>query len=145
MRLLIVDDEPHNLDMICRVLKEALEADLTIAKTVTEALLALEKQEFDLIITDIFIPMGVNFREHIGPRARKYEENMKHLGGLALLDSIEKMSHPPKILAHTACTDFALLEVLGEHVVGRIPKPAPIDIFMKEIHQALKENDEWTL
>ncbi len=70
---------------------------------------------------------------------------MRHIGGIALLDSIEKMSDPPKILAHTACTDFALLEVLGEHVVGRIPKPAPIDVFIKEIHQALKESDPWSL
>ena len=145
MKLLIVDDEPHNLNMICQVLREALEADLTIAETVSDAISALSNTKFDLVITDIFIPMGKNFREYMGPRARKYEDNMRHLGGLALLDDIEKMAAPPKVLAHTACTDFALLEVLGDHVIGRIPKPAPIDVFIKEIHQALKEEDEWSL
>jgi len=145
MKLLIVDDEPYNLEAACRVLKESLDAEIVMAETVSKAIEVLLEQDFDLIITDIFIPMGSNFKDYVGPRARKYKDDMEHLGGLALLDSIEKISNPPKILVHTACTDFALLQVFGEHVVGRIPKPAPMDILLKEVRDALHTKDSWFL
>ena len=145
MKLLIVDDEPYNLEAACRVLKESLDAEVVVAETVSQAIEVLLEQEFDLIITDIFIPMGPDFKDYVGPRARKYQDDMEHLGGLALLDSIEKISNPPKILVHTACTDFALLQAFGEHVVGRIPKPAPMDILLKEVRDALHTNDSWFL
>ena len=145
MKLLIVDDELYNLETACRVLKESLDAEVVMVETVSQAIEVLLSQEFDLIITDIFIPMGPDFKDYVGPRARKYQDDMEHLGGLALLDSIEKISNPPKILVHTACTDFALLQVFGEHVVGRIPKPAPMDILLKEVRGALDTNDSWFL
>lgn len=143
MKLLIVDDEPHHLAPACRVLRESLDFDITIATTVSQAIATLLEVEYDLIITDIFLPMGADFKKFVGPRARKYEDDMQHLGGLALLDSIEKMTNPPKILAHTACTDFALVQVLGEIVIGRIPKPAPIDVLLKEVRNALHDNTSW--
>ena len=62
---------------------------------------------------------------------------MRHLGGLAILDFVERMPVKPRILAHTACTDYALIEVLGDVVHDRIPKPAPVDILLKEIQRAL--------
>lgn len=145
MKLLIVDDEPYNLEAACRVLKESLDAEIVMAETVSQAIDVLLVLDFDLIITDVFIPMGADFKDYVGPRARKYQDDMQHLGGLALLDSIEKISNPPKILVHTACTDFALLQVFGEYVVGRIPKPAPIDVFLKEVRDALDSNDSWFL
>jgi CheY-like chemotaxis protein len=144
-RLLFIDDEPEKLSMICQILRETLEAEIVLASTVEEAISVLQQQEFELIIADVFLPAGDNLRQTMGPRARKCGDYMEHLGGLVILDELERMSASPKILAHTACTDFALLEVLGEHVVGRIPKPAPLELFLKEVSDALNPPTPWTL
>ena len=144
MKILFVDDEPQHITAVQEILSEALDVDIHISTTVSDAFEQLERQSFVLVVTDIFIPMGKNFQHHVGPRARKYEDSMKHLGGLALLDHMEKMNPPPPILAHTACTDFALLEVLGEHVVGKVPKPAPVDVLLTIIRDIIYPKKEWS-
>ena len=143
--LLFVDDEPHNIEAVIKILNESIDVDIHLVMSVEDAIQKLNDHEFDVVITDIFIPLGKNARNNIGPRARQYEENLRHLGGLALLDAIDSLSSPPKVLAHTACTDFALLEVLGEHVVDRIPKPAAIDIVLKAILDCLDDSDPWQI
>lgn len=145
MRLLFIDDEPKYVESVTGILKESLDVEIVLVQTVRQAIHELSETKFDLVVTDIFIPLGKNVREYVGPRARKYEENLKHLGGLAVLDFLDKMTSPPKILAHTACTDYALLEVLGEHVIGSVPKPAPVEVLLREIIQALKPPRNWTL
>ena len=141
--ILFVDDEPQNITAVKDILSEALDVNIHISTTVSDAFEQIEKTVFALIVTDIFIPMGKKFQFHVGPRARKYEENMKHLGGLALLDHLEKLSPSPPILAHTACTDFALLEVLGDHVVAKVPKPAPVDVLLTSIRDIIYPKKEW--
>ena len=144
--ILFIDDEPHNISAVVEILRELNEHTLFICTTVKDALITIEEQQIDLVVTDIFIPMGSNIRELLGPRSRKYEDNLKHLGGLVILDELEKRNPIPIILAHTACTDFALLDVLGSHIGVRIPKPAPVDVLLKAILDALKPNDDrWTL
>ena len=142
--ILFVDDEPQNITAVQGILSEALDVHIHISTTVSDAFEILEKMEFSLIVTDIFIPMGKQFEYHVGPRARKYEESMKHLGGLALLDHLEKFPSTPPILAHTACTDFALLEVLGDHVVAKVPKPAPVEVLLTSIRDILYPQKEWS-
>lgn len=144
-RLLFVDDEPHNIATVCKILQDALEVEITIVETVDDAIKALQAKEYTIVITDIFIPMGKNLRQTVGPRARKYEENLRHLGGLALLDNIDKLKEPPKIITHTACTDYALLEILGEHVIANIPKPSPIEVLLKAIRDVLHPPRTWSL
>ena len=144
-RLLFVDDEPQNVQAVCSILRDALGAEVIVKVSVKEAIEVLHTQEFDLVVTDIFIPMGKNSREALGPRARQYEDTYRHLGGLALLDAIDQMSSPPKVLAHTVCTDYALLEVLGEQVIGRVPKPAPVDVLLREVKEALRPPSDWSL
>jgi hypothetical protein len=56
---------------------------------------------------------------------------------VVLLDELDRVNPAPKILAHTACTDFALLEVLGERVTARVPKPAPVDVLLRAVLEAL--------
>ena len=143
MNILFVDDEPDNIQAVQHILTEALDVHIHISTTVSDAFEQLETTTFALVVTDIFIPTGKRFQHFVGPRARKYEENLRHLGGLALLDHMEKMNPPPPILAHTACTDFALLEVLGDHVVGKVPKPAPVDVLLTAIRDIIYPKKSW--
>jgi CheY-like chemotaxis protein len=137
-KLLFVDDEPENLRFAIEILQEALpDSVIILTETVDDTIKQLSNNAFDLVVMDIFIPMGKNLHQTLGPRGKKYEENLRHLGGLAILDFVEKMSVKPKILAHTACTDYALIEVLGDIVVDRIPKPAAVDILLTEVRRHL--------
>jgi len=138
--LLFVDDEPDKLEWALNILSMTLsEAQIDLTETVEDTIQKLTDKKYDLMIMDIFIPMGKDAMKNLGPRTRKYEENMRHLGGLAILDYIEKMPIKPKILAHTACTDFALIEILGDLVHDRIPKPASVETLVNEIKRALNE------
>jgi CheY-like chemotaxis protein len=139
-KLLFVDDEPDNLEWAISILKSSL-PDVTIdfSETVEDAIQLLSDNQYDLMVMDIFIPMGKTASQTLGPRARKYQENMRHLGGLAILDFVERMPTKPRILSHSACTDFALIEVLGDIVYDRIPKPTAIDIFLSQIQKALQD------
>jgi hypothetical protein len=60
-----------------------------------------------------------------------------HLGGLVLLDELDRVEPAPRVLAHTACTDYALLEVLGDRVTAQVPKPAPVDVLLRAVMEAL--------
>jgi DNA-binding NtrC family response regulator len=137
-KLLFVDDEPSNVNWAIDVLKLSIpELFIDLTETVEDTLLLLSDNDYDLVVMDIFIPMGSTAIQTLGPRVRKYQENMRHLGGLAILDYIEKMKNKPRVLAHTACTDFALIEILGDLVYDRIPKPTSVDILVNEIRNAL--------
>ena len=137
-KLLFVDDEPENLKLALEILTELLpNSEIVVTETVDDTIKQLSDNKFDLMVMDIFIPMGKNLHQTLGPRGKKYEDNLRHLGGLAILDFVERMNEKPKILAHTACTDYALIEILGDVVVDRIPKPAAVDILLKEIRRYL--------
>lgn len=138
MRILFIDDEPEHVALIAEIIHDALGADVAVAGSVEEAVSLLHgDSDYTLVVTDIFIPLGDNPRSALGPRARRYEENLRHLGGLVLLDELDRVEPPPKILAHTACTDFELLEILGERVHARVPKPAPADVLLRAVIEAL--------
>ena len=76
--------------------------------------------------------------EVLGPRARRYEQDLEHLGGLVLLDELQRLTPCPTVLAHTACVDFELLELMKEVVSQRVPKPAPVDVLLRAVLEALK-------
>ena len=138
MRILFVDDDPEHVAFVAETIEEALDAEVTLSQSVEEAVDAIHRGAFDLVVTDIFIPLGRQPRNTLGPRARRYEETLQHLGGLVLLDEIERLNPNTRILAHTACTDFELLEVLGERVEDRVPKPAPVDVLLRAVMDVLK-------
>ena len=137
MRILFVDDEPGHVDVVQRTVAEALDAQVVVADSVEAAVRTLHEATFDLVVTDIFIPLGSKPRDAMGPRSRRYEETVQHLGGLVLLDELDRVPPRPKVLAHTACTDMALIEILGDCVAARVPKPAPVDVLLKAVLEAL--------
>ena len=137
MRILFVDDDPQHVETVQRTVAEALGADVTVVATVEAAVKALHQHEFALVVTDIFIPLGESARDAMGPRARRYEDTVQHLGGLVLLDELDRVEPQPKVLAHTACTDMALVEILGDCVMARVPKPAPVDVLLRAVIEAL--------
>lgn len=138
MRILFVDDDPEHVESVSRIIADALDADVTLSASVEEAVEALHSRHHDLVVTDIFIPLGDEPHRALGPRARRYEETLRHLGGLVLLDELDRLDDPPRVLAHTACTDFELIEILGERVEARVPKPAPVDVLLRAVLEALE-------
>ena len=60
------------------------------------------------------------------------------LGGLVLLDELQRLNPQPTVLAHTACVDFELLELMKEVVAQRVPKPAPVDVLLRAVLEALE-------
>jgi len=138
MRILFVDDEREHIESVARVIEEALDADVQVVDTVRDAVAELHRSPCDLVVMDIFIPMGRAAVEVLGPRARRYEQDLEHLGGLVLLDELQRLTIRPTVLAHTACTDFELLELMKEVVTERVPKPAPVDVLLRSVLEALQ-------
>jgi len=138
MRILFIDDDPEHVAFVSRLLREVLDAGVDVVTSVEEAVRALQTHAYTLVVTDIFIPLGGRVHETLGPRSRSYADNLQHLGGLVLLDELERVDPRPRVLAHTACTDFALIEVLGDAVAGRIPKPAPPEVLLRAVLDALE-------
>ena len=136
--LLFIDDEPYNLELAIEILNEVVEdCSIVVKETAHDSIQWLSDHTPDLIIMDIFLPLGQNIQETLGPRAKEYAEHLRHLGGIAILDFLEKYPNPPKVLTHTACTDFALLEILGDIVYDRIPKPASVEVLLEAIQREL--------
>lgn len=143
MKLLFVDDDRENVDALARVLRDAVPGSvIEVATTVEDAVVALHNgTHWELVVTDLFIPMGSRPGGVMGPRARKYAEDIEHLGGLVLLDEIDRVNPAPMVLAHTACTDPILIQLLGERVHARVRKPAPFEVLLNAIMDALRERD----
>jgi CheY-like chemotaxis protein len=137
-KLLFIDDEPYNLELAIEILGEAIDnCTIAVTETAQDSIQWLSEHQADLVIMDIFLPLGNNIQDTLGPRAKEYQDNLRHLGGIAILDFLEKQSNPPKVLTHTACTDFALLEILGDIVHDRIPKPASVEVLLEVIQREL--------
>lgn len=151
MRILFVDDDPGNVAGLARVLQDAFGAtsEVVVATSVEDAIAALHPKvagpAFDLIVTDVFIPLGPGMRGVLGPRARRlageFNGDIDHLGGLVLLDEIDRLGSSPIVLAHTACTDPALTSLLGERVHARVRKPAPFEVLLNAILEVVRERE----
>ena len=137
MRILFVDDEREHVETVAQVIHEALDADVVVARSVRDAVEALHAEPCDLLVMDIFIPMGRDAVDVLGPRARRYEQDLVHLGGLVLLVELQRLEPCPVVLAHTACVDFELIELMKEVVSQRVPKPAPVDVLLRAVLEAL--------
>jgi len=135
--ILFVDDELDNVELVAEILEEALDLRVEVVDSVEGAVGRLVESRWDLVVMDLFIPLGDHPHRVLGPRARRYQEQVDHLGGLVLLEEIDRLPHRPMVVSHTACTDHVLLELFGDRVVRRIPKPAPLDTLLGNLMEVL--------
>lgn len=135
--ILVVDDEPDNVELHASILRSSLGVEVVVTQTVEEAVAHLHARPWMLVIMDLFIPLGEHPQRVLGPRARRYQEQVEHLGGLILLEEIERMAHPPIVVSHTACTDSVLHDLFGDRVARQIPKPAPYEALLTGVLDVL--------
>lgn len=137
MRILFVDDEPHNVQLVADTLKEALGAQVLVAEDVAAAVRMVHAHHPELVVTDVFIPPGDDLSSLMGARRSRLPGGQEHLGGLLLLQELDRLPDPPKVLVHTACNEYAMVEVLKAHGHPRVPKPAPVDVLLRATLEAL--------
>lgn len=109
IKTLIVDDEPHAIEVIEKYVEDFAEIDL-VAKcnTALQAFQILQKTKIDLIFLDVKMP------------------------GLLGTDLVRSLKNPPKIIFTTAYQDYAL-EGFDLNAVDYLLKPIPFDRFLKAI------------
>lgn len=135
--ILFVDDEPENVSLHAEILADALGAEVVVCRTVEDAVARLHSRPWTLVVMDLFIPLGDQPHRVLGPRARRYQEQVEHLGGLVLLEEIERLATQPIVVSHTACTDSVLHDVFGDRVAQQVPKPAPFEALLTAVLAAL--------
>lgn len=115
-KILIVDDEPAMLDMLCEVLVE--EGYLvSVASNGQDALEIVKKDRFDLVISDI---------------------NMPGMKGYELLDNIKKISAEIKTALITSYDVHNYIKIAKEYEIGTIiTKTTPFNT--KEIRQVVRD------
>ena len=141
MSILFVDDELDNVTLAASILRDALDVSVQVCDSVESAVGLLHEKSWQLVVMDLFIPLGEHPSRVLGPRARRYQDQVEHLGGLVLLEEIDRLpgAQRPTVISHTACTDHVLLELFGDRVARRIPKPSPMDTVLQNIMEVLDE------
>ena len=137
--ILFVDDEPENVRLAAEILGEALSCPVEVAESVERAVELLVDRPWKAVVMDLFIPLGDHPDRVLGPRASRYQEQVEHLGGLVLLEELDRLDDRPLVVSHTACTDHVLLDLFGDRVLRRIPKPAPLDTLLHNLLEVLGE------
>jgi CheY-like chemotaxis protein len=138
--VLFVDDEPENVGTAVAVLQGVLGVPVEAVETVQEAVARLVAQRWAVVVMDLFIPLGDHPQRVLGARAVRFQEHVEHLGGLILLEEIARLPEPrPVVVSHTACTDNVLLELFGDQVLRRIPKPAPLDTLLHNLAEVMAD------
>ena len=133
MRILFIDDQPDGHAPLIRTLREAFEdGEVAVADSLEAAREHLADGPWDVVVLDIFLPL-TRRPEQPGRLARKYEENVRHLGGLVILDDIARMRDPPPVLGHSEASDPELLQSIADHLVARVPKPASPAVLLRAI------------
>jgi|TARA_R110002012_G_C11252242_1_gene566888 CheY-like chemotaxis protein len=136
--ILFIDDSPEIYNVAFSVLQSTHDnLNIYLSSNVRSTIRLLCDIEFDLVIMDVFIPIGENAEDTLGTRAKMYEGEYQHLGGLELLDFFSRMDNKPKILLHTACFDYNVISLFTEFVDDRLRKPASIDVFIDSVKEAL--------
>lgn len=136
--ILFVDDDRENVAVCAEILAETSGRPVAVVETVEDAVERLHHGTWSLVVMDLFIPLGEHPHRMLGRAARRFQEHVDHLGGLVLLEEIDKLPRRPVVLSHTACTDHVLLALFGDRVAGRIPKPAPLDTVLHDVLEAVR-------
>ncbi len=136
--VLFVDDEPDNVATAVSVLQGSLGVPVEAVETVEAAVALLVARPWAVVVMDLFIPLGDHPQRVLGARAVRFQEHVQHLGGLILLEEIARLPEPrPVVVSHTACTDHVLLDLFGDQVLRRIPKPAPLDTLLHNLAEVM--------
>ncbi|MEO0602360.1 MAG: hypothetical protein AAF211_13040 [Myxococcota bacterium] len=135
--LLFVDDEREKVELAAEILAESLDTEVMVVDSVEQAIGLLQERPWRAVVLDLFIPLGEHAERTLGPRARKFQENVEHLGGLLLLDELDRLADPPVVISHTACTDPVLHELFEGRVARMIPKPAPLEVLLAALMEEL--------
>lgn len=128
--VLFVDDDPENVELIASISEDIFDR-VAVVGTVEAAVRTLVSERWDIVVMDLFMPLGEHPSRTLGPRARKYQEHAEHLGGLVLLEELDRLPRRPIVISHTACTDHVLIELFGDRVARKVPKPAPLDTLLQ--------------
>lgn len=112
IKTLIVDDEPHAIEVIEKYISNLPEIDL-VAKcnNAVQAFQLLQKKQIDLVFLDVKMP------------------------GLLGTDLVRSLKKPPKIIFTTAYQDYAL-EGFDLNAVDYLLKPISFDRFLKAMDKA---------
>lgn len=107
IKTLIVDDEPHAIEVIEKYISNFPEIEL-VAKcnTALQAFQILQKKQVDLVFLDVKMP------------------------GLLGTDLVRSLKNPPKIIFTTAYQDYAI-EGFDLNAVDYLLKPIPFERFLK--------------
>ncbi len=104
-KLLIVDDEAMAAEFLYRSLRDLPNCEVSLACSGEQALLLLEQQPFDLLITDY---------------------NMPHMDGITLTMRVGQLYPQMDVIMVSGCVDQALRE-WADHapIWGLMEKPVP--------------------
>jgi DNA-binding NtrC family response regulator len=119
-RILAVDDEPHMLKLLERIVEEKTPYSITTTSNSLEVPSLLESGHFDVIVTDMKMP---------------------GLDGLDILKLIQERGHGEQVIVMTAFgTLDTALEALSAGVFDYIIKPFKKETFLFTLHRAIR----WT-
>ncbi|HJA93217.1 MAG TPA: response regulator [Candidatus Eisenbergiella merdipullorum] len=119
-RILLVDDEPHIINMVMRLLDsiENMDLDIYYAYSATDAIDIIKKGRIDLLITDIQMP---------------------GMSGLELLQQINRFWSGTKAIVLTAYPEFQYAyEVFQQYAAGYLLKTEEKEIILKTILHTLE-------
>lgn len=111
-RLLLVDDDPLHLRSLARVLSEHFEC--TSARTVDEAIAAIDEHDFDAVLADVRMPDGGGVELARRLRAR----NDRLAKRVVLLTGMDDGFELPTIQKGTAAA--AIIEAVQQVVSGEV-------------------------
>lgn len=120
-RILAVDDEPHMLQLLERIVEEKTPYSITTTSNSLEVPSLLESGQFDVIVTDMKMP---------------------GLDGMDVLKLIQERGQAEQVIVMTAFgTLDTALEALAAGVFDYIIKPFKKEAFLFTLHRAMR----WTL
>ena len=91
--ILFVDDEPHNLAIPIGILEEVIEdCNIHIAETAHECILWLMANSVDLLVMDVFLPLGTQ---------KKPDESSIFLTSTAIVKFQYRMVDPDNLTTNT--------------------------------------------
>ncbi len=117
-KILAIDDEPHVLILLERIVTEKTPYQITTTNNVLEVPELLEKNQYDVIVTDLKMP---------------------GMDGLELLRMIKEKNRKEEVIMITAFGSLeSAVEAIEQGVFDYITKPFKVDHFIFTINRAMK-------